>query len=97
MAEPDDAIADGLDSTEHRRWLIALGLPFIAAGAFLAATFGTGNAWFFAPVLSLVPIWISALAYLALTSDARDVAQTANVQALPPLKRPTGSLERKAA
>ena len=84
---------------EQRRWIVALLAPFVAASAFLCATFATAGGaawtnWFFAPALLLVPAWIGTLVYLALTSDTNGAGE--RVGALP-ARSAERSPERKAA
>ena len=84
---------------EQRRWIVALLAPFVAASAFLCATFATAGGaawtnWFFAPALLLVPAWIGTLVYLALTSDTNEAGERLGALPAPSAER---SPERKAA
>jgi len=55
---------------ELRRWLLALGIPMIAACAFTAAALGGLGAWLLAPAIVVGPgIGGIALIWLALSTD----------------------------
>ena len=55
---------------ELRRWLLALGIPMIAACAFTAAALAGLGAWLLAPAIVVGPgIGGIALIWLALSSD----------------------------
>jgi hypothetical protein len=55
---------------ELRRWMAWLGLPTLAAAAFLGASLAGFGAWFLAPAIVVGPgFGAVALVWLALTSD----------------------------
>jgi hypothetical protein len=63
-----------LAELEQRRWLVALTVPLVLVAASVAAALATAGGagwtdWLFAPAVLLAPIWITTLAFLALTSD----------------------------
>ncbi|HWB22873.1 MAG TPA: hypothetical protein VG652_08290 [Gaiellaceae bacterium] len=65
------AVPSTVESVEERRWLLMLGLPFIASASFFAATIGTGALWLLAPAMVLGPaLLILAFVYLSITSDS---------------------------
>ena len=55
-------------STEQQRWIAVLTVPLAAGAISVAAAIAIDERWFLGAVL-LVPTWIAALAYLALSSD----------------------------
>jgi hypothetical protein len=66
-----DAPSASVEATEERRWLLMLGLPFVASASFFAATIGTGTLWLLAPAMVLGPaLLILAFVYLAISSDS---------------------------
>ena len=82
-----------MSAREQRRWLLALGTPFVPA----AACFGlalTTTPWLFAGAVLLVPVWIGVLACLALSSDEN--VEPARVETLP-FRGADHAVERRAA
>jgi hypothetical protein len=61
--------APAASMTEETRWMAALGLPMLAACAFVALTIGVGSGWLMLPAIILVGVDILMIVYLALTSD----------------------------
>ncbi len=65
-----EASSASLESVEERRWLLMLGLPFVASSCFFAATIGTGILWLLAPAMIFGPgLLILAFVYLGISSD----------------------------
>jgi hypothetical protein len=59
-----------MEGIEERRWLLMLGIPFLASACFFAATIGTGLLWLLAPAMVLGPaLLILAFVYLGISSD----------------------------
>lgn len=62
--------APSAEEREQARWMLWLGVPFLAACASVALTFATGLAWVLTPAIILGPgVCILLLVYLAMTSD----------------------------
>jgi hypothetical protein len=61
--------AGGWQSTEQQRWIAVLTVPLAAGAVSVTAAIATDARWFFLGAVLLVPAWIAALAYLALSSD----------------------------
>ena len=63
---------------ELQRWLLALGIPMIAACAFTAAALGGLGAWLLAPAIVVGPgIGGIALIWLALSTDTNGASTLA--------------------
>ena len=75
---------------ELRRWLLALGIPMIAACAFTAAALGGLGAWLLAPAIVVGPgIGGIALIWLALSTDTNGApASCTRARSLRPSRRP---------
>jgi hypothetical protein len=54
---------------EANRWLLGMGLPFLAASLFVAAAIGSGIGWLLAPALASLGVAILSLTWLAISSD----------------------------
>jgi hypothetical protein len=80
---------------EQRRWLVTLGVPFALAACAVGGAFAV-SPWCFVGALMLVPVWIAALALLALSSDTNGES-TAVVHELPTHSAPTADAEQRAA
>jgi hypothetical protein len=63
------AVSGRTEVQEANRWMIGLGVPFLSASVFVAATIGSGVLWLLAPALVSLGIAILSLTWLALSSD----------------------------
>jgi hypothetical protein len=59
---------------EMYRWMFWFGLPVLVAAFFVAALFATGQAWLIAPAIAAVIADITALIWLAMSSDTNSAA-----------------------
>ncbi len=57
------------DKREENRWMLAFGLPCLAAGLFVAGAIGSGHAWLLGFALASLLTAICALTWLAISSD----------------------------
>ena len=57
------------DKAEENRWLLAFGLPCLAASLFVAAAIGSGHAWILGLALLSLLAAICSLTWLAISSD----------------------------
>jgi hypothetical protein len=57
------------ETREANRWMMVLGLPFLASGLFVAAAIGSGHAWILGLALASLMVAIFALAWLSISSD----------------------------
>ena len=57
------------DKAEENRWLLAFGLPCLAASLFVAAAIGSGHAWILGLALLSLLTAICMLTWLAISSD----------------------------
>jgi hypothetical protein len=78
---------------EERRWLVALGAPLVPAAVCVGLALPT-TPWLFAGAVLLVPVWIAALAFVALSSDLNVEAARVEALSLPAASRVA---ERRAA
>ena len=72
-----------LAAKEVRRWMAWLGIPTLAAAAFLGASLAGLGAWLLAPAIVVGPgIGAVALVWLALTSDTNAGVKHAPAESL---------------
>jgi hypothetical protein len=57
------------DKAEENRWMLAFGLPCLAASLFVAAAIGSGHAWILGLALLSLLTAICMLTWLAISSD----------------------------
>ena len=57
------------DKAEENRWILAFGLPCLAASLFVAAAIGSGHQWILGLALLSLLVAICNLAWLAISSD----------------------------
>jgi hypothetical protein len=87
---------------EQRRWLVALGAPLVPAAVCVALALTT-TPWLFAGAVLLVPVWIGALAFVALSSDLNveaaraESASVSATQSRLPLPSASRVADRRAA
>jgi hypothetical protein len=58
------------DTREMNRWMVALGVPFLASGLFVAAAIGSGKEWILGLALASLMVAIFSLAWLSISSDS---------------------------
>ena len=64
-----EPVATDRRADEPQRWIAVMTVPLAGGAVSVAAALATDAPWLFAGAVALVPAWIAALAYLALSSD----------------------------
>jgi hypothetical protein len=100
MNAPSTAVSPSLEELypgEASRWMLFIGLPFLAAGLFVGLAFATSVLWYWAGAIVLGPgVGIAGLVYVTLSSDTNGIVEHAH-EVEPALERAAEVLAVPAA